>query len=120
MTHYDDDALIRYTLAEELDSALSLHVSHCQACRERLAALAKTDAALRDPKTWGEVDARFRQSRRLAEFREIKSAMEAEHEAAHRLLRNALRSPLVFRERHVRVYLELLPDRPNVAFTPLQ
>lgn len=97
MTHYDDEAWIRFGIEGGRDREMLDHLAGCALCRAKLAELETTDAAMRAPETWRHVDVLLQQSRGLEELLEEKARMDAEDEAAARLLAPLVRSPLRFR-----------------------
>jgi tetratricopeptide (TPR) repeat protein len=96
MTHYDDEALIRYELMLEEDRETIVHLEECPECRARLAELRKVDAQLRAAETWLQSHYSI-DPVTLAELTEFEAQIEAENRAAERLLAPLLNAALRFR-----------------------
>jgi tetratricopeptide (TPR) repeat protein len=101
MSHYDDDTLSRFGLAPELvedPASVTAHLSACDACRTRMAALRELDDALRQAEVWTQAEALLTPPARLAEALALKARLDEEDRAAERLLSPLLASPLRFRD----------------------
>ena len=100
MKHYDDETLSRFGLDRTLVSdadAIQTHLDDCETCRGSFTVLMEIDEAMRDPRTWANVDALRTRSARVEEALALKARIDAEDAAAARLLSPLLASPLRFR-----------------------
>lgn len=101
MSHYDDDTLSHFALDPALvDDAegVTLHLGICDACRERVAALAEVDAAMRHAETWAGVEHLVTRPADLEKTLALKARLDEEDRAAERLIAPLLDSPLRFRD----------------------
>ena len=100
MKHYDEETLSRYGLDRSLVSdsdAIEAHLEECPICRGSFTGLMEIDEAMRDPRTWANVDALRSSAARFDDALALKARIDAEDAAAARLLSPLLRSPLRFR-----------------------
>jgi len=98
--HYDEETLSRYGLDRKLvpdADAIATHLDGCEACRDSFTLLMEIDEAMRDPRTWANVDTLRGRSARVEEALALKARIDAEDAAAARLVSPLLRSPLRFR-----------------------
>jgi tetratricopeptide (TPR) repeat protein len=98
--HYDEETLSRYALDRKLvrdAEAIRTHLDDCETCRGSFTLLREIDEAMRDPRTWANVDALRARSARVEEALAMKARIDAEDAAAARLLSPLLASPLRFR-----------------------
>jgi tetratricopeptide (TPR) repeat protein len=98
--HYDEETLSRYALDRKLvrdAEAIQTHLDDCETCRGSFTLLREIDEAMRDPRTWANVDALRARSARVEEALALKARIDAEDAAAARLLSPLLASPLRFR-----------------------
>jgi tetratricopeptide (TPR) repeat protein len=102
--HYDDETLSRYGLDRNIvpnADAIKSHLDGCETCRGAFTVLMEIDEAMRDPRTWANVDALRARPARFEEALALKARIEAEDEAAARLLSPLLASPVRFRNASV-------------------
>src|SRR5689334_5063994 len=100
MKHCDEETLSRYALDRSLTTdgdAVADHLAECDTCLGQFTDFVEIDDAMRDPRTWANVDALLGHSDRFQEALELKARIDAEDAAAARLLSPLLRSPLRFR-----------------------
>jgi tetratricopeptide (TPR) repeat protein len=98
--HYDEETLSRYGLDRKLvpdADAIATHLDGCETCRDSFTLLMEIDEAMRDPRTWANVDTLRGRSARVEEALALKARIDAEDAAAARLLSPLLGSPLRFR-----------------------
>ncbi|MEA2239965.1 MAG: hypothetical protein QOC81_4689 [Thermoanaerobaculia bacterium] len=100
MTHPDGTVLSAFSLDAEgvYDrDAVAAHVAGCEACQEGVAIFRELDSALRHAETWEHVTALHTPGDRLAQIRAVRQRVQTEDDAATRLLKPLLNSPLRFR-----------------------
>jgi tetratricopeptide (TPR) repeat protein len=76
---------------------VSAHVAGCEFCQEGVAVFRELDRALRHAETWGHVTALRKPGDRLAQIQAVRQRVQSEDDAATRLLKPLLNSPLRFR-----------------------
>jgi tetratricopeptide (TPR) repeat protein len=99
MSHYSEDELTAYVInpARITDRMeLESHLTECAECQATVSSLEETEADLRQPEVWQQVDAFLAHPPRLHEALRLKRKTEAEDEQAMRLLERPLLSPLHF------------------------
>ena len=99
MTHPDEAVLSAFSLDPDSVSdpnAVAEHLGGCDVCRESVRVYGAVDGALRETETWGHVIALQSGGDRAAQFREQRMRVEAEDDAAMRMLRPILNSPMRF------------------------
>jgi tetratricopeptide (TPR) repeat protein len=98
--HPDDAVLSAFSLGADSvadPDAVADHVSSCDLCQETVAVFRNLDGALRNGETWSHVSTLQSGGDRLAQFREMRMKVQAEDDAAMRILRPLLNSPIRFR-----------------------
>jgi tetratricopeptide (TPR) repeat protein len=104
MSHYSEDELTAYVINPSTLPNLAemeAHIADCAECRDTVTLMEQTEADLRTPEVWQQVDSFLARPSRLEEALRLKRRMEEEDKTAALMLETPLSAPGRFSESRV-------------------